>query len=180
MSSFDCVACMCGTVPQRVFFLLQRGVSHCEIQAGFGAGDGSRDGGGVGLDGDGFRVGGGELKAVEKDCGALGVDAVAGEGGDEQGDGDLGGFGVFDGREVELDWILSGVIGQVLGRSGCGCGRVGAESGYGGSVFDQVPVAPVEARVEVAEGGETERRGLAAFSVGLDVTADGDGHMSSS
>jgi len=138
--------------------LLLRGVSNCEIQAGFGASDGSSDGGGVGLDSDGFRVGGGQLKAVEKDCGALGVDAVAGEGGDEQGDGDLDGFGVFDGREVELDWILSGVIGQVLGRSGCGCGRVGAAIGQGGGVFDQVPVAPVEARVEVAEGGETEGR----------------------
>ena len=78
--------------------LLLRRVSNCEIEAGFGAGDGSCDGGGVGLDGDGFRIGGSELEAIEKDRGAFGVDAVAGEGGDEEGDGDLDGLGVLDRR----------------------------------------------------------------------------------
>ena len=46
-------------------------VSYCEVEAGFGAGEGVDDG--VGLDGDGFlRWLGGELEAVEKDLGALG------------------------------------------------------------------------------------------------------------
>ena len=92
-----------------------RRVSNSEVQTGFGAGDGSCDGGGVRLDGDGFRVGGGELEAVEKDCGALGVDAVAGERGDEEGDGDLDGFPALDRRKVELDWTLSSVIGRYWG-----------------------------------------------------------------
>lgn len=154
-------------------------VPYREVKAGFGAGEGADDGGGVRLDGDGLGVGGGELEAVEEYCGALGVDAVAGEGGDEERDRDLDGLGVFNGREVEFDWILGGVIGQVLGGSGCGCGRVGVGIGERGAVFDQVSVATVEARVEVAEGRESERWGLAAFSVGFDVAAGCGWHFGS-
>jgi len=132
-------------------------VSHCEVEAGFGAGEDAGDGGGGGLDGDGARVGGGELEAVEQDRGAFGGDAIAGEGGDEERDGDLDGLDVFEGREVELDWILRGVIGQVLRGSGGRGGGVGVEFDEGGAVFDQVFVAAVEAGVEVTEGGEAER-----------------------
>jgi hypothetical protein len=116
------------------------------------------------------------LEGVEQDCGALGVDAVAGEGGDEQRDGDLDGLGVFDGRKVKLDWDLRGAIGQVLRGSGDGCGRIRAGNGEGGAVFEQVFVTAVEAGVEVAEGGESESWGLATFSVGFDVTTGSGWH----
>ena len=56
-----------------------------------------------------------------------------------------------------LDWILRGVIGQLLGGSGCRGGGVGVGFDEGGAVFDQVFVAAVEAGVEVTEGGEAER-----------------------
>ena len=54
------------------------------------------------------------METVEENRGAFGVDAVAGECGDEKRDGDLNGFGVFDGREIELDWILGGAVASVL------------------------------------------------------------------
>ena len=41
-------------------------------------------------------------------------------------------------------------------------------------------MAAVEAGVEVAKGGEAERWGFAAASVGLDVAADGGLHFSGS
>jgi hypothetical protein len=156
-------------------------LSGCEVASGFCAGDGADDGGGVGFDDDGLRVGGGELEAVEEDGGAFGVDAIAGEGGDEEGDGDLDGLGVFDGREVEFDGIVRGVIGQVLGAAGCRCDGIGVGLNeglnQGGAVFEQVFVAAVEAGVEVAEGGEAEGWGLAASSVGFDVAAGGGWHF---
>ncbi|HMF62705.1 MAG TPA: hypothetical protein VK608_01360 [Edaphobacter sp.] len=55
--------------------------------------DGADDGLGEGLGDDGSCVGGSELEAVEEDGGAPGVDSVKSEGGDEEGDGDLDGFG---------------------------------------------------------------------------------------
>jgi hypothetical protein len=128
-------------------FLLSCG----EVASGFGAGDGANDGGGIGLDDDGFRVGGGELEAVEEDGGAFGVDAVACECGDEKRDGDLNGFGVFDGRQVELDGILGSVIGEGLGRAGCRCRGIGVWFNESGAVFDQMPVATVKAGVEVTD-----------------------------
>jgi hypothetical protein len=48
---------------------------------------GADDGGAVGLDVDGAGVGGGQLQGVEDGGGAAGVDAVAGEGSDDEGDG---------------------------------------------------------------------------------------------
>ena len=111
------------------------------------------------------------MKAVEQDGGAFGVDAIAGEGGDQERDGDLDGLGVFDGREVEFDWTVRGVIGQELGHVGCGCGGIRVGRSEGGAIFEQISVAAMEAGVEVAEGGETEGWGLAASSVGFDVAA---------
>ena len=70
-----------------------------QIDAGFGAGEVADDGSRRRFDGDGAGVAGGELQAVEEDCGTFGVDAVAGESGDEERDGDLDGFGVFEGWE---------------------------------------------------------------------------------
>lgn len=46
------------------------------------------------------------METVEEDDGAFGGDAIAGESGDEEGDGDLDGFDVFEGREVEFDGML--------------------------------------------------------------------------
>ena len=147
-------------------------IVYCKVDAGFGAGEGSDDGGGGGFDGDGTGVGGGELEAVEEDGGAFGVDAVAGESGDEEGDGDLDRLDVFEGREVDFE-----LIGQVLGLDSCRLGLVGAVFEQDGGCFDHVFVAAVEAGVEVAEGGETEAWGLAAASVGLDVAADSGFHF---
>ncbi len=78
-------------------------------------------GGAVGLGIDRTGVGGGELEGVEDGGGAAGVDAVAGEGGDDEGDGELDGLGVFEGREVELDF---------------GCDLGGLRVGLGGFVAD--------------------------------------------
>ena len=124
------------------------------------------------------------MEAVEKDSCAFGLDAIAGEGGDEQGDGDLNGFGVFDRREIELDWILGDAVGEVLGDAGGRCGwvEVGAGLGVedGGAIFEQAPMATEEPGVKVAEGGEAERRRLAALSVGFDMAADCGWHFSGS
>ena len=100
--------------------------------AGFCAGDGADDGAGVGFGDDRLDVGGGELEAVEEDCGAPRIDAVAGEGGDEQGDGDLDGLGIFGRREIELDGIRGGNWGEsgmVLGGFGGECAGIGLGSG---------------------------------------------------
>jgi hypothetical protein len=101
--------------------------------------DGADDGFGEGLGNDGSCVGGGELEAVEEDCGAFGVYAVKGEGGDEEGDGDLDGFGVFEGGEVDL--------GELGGEGGGGV--AGEESGRQGLAEDALALE--EAGVEVAE-----------------------------
>jgi len=65
-------------------------------------------------------VGGGELEAVEEAGGAFGVDSVKSEGGDEEGDGDLDGFCVFEGGEVDLGEFGGGggVAGEESGREG--------------------------------------------------------------
>ena len=149
-------------------------VFYGEVEAGFGAKEGADDGGGGGFDGDGAGIGGGELKAVEQDGGALGVDAVSGEGGDEKRDGDLDGFDVFERRQVEFEW--SG-FGQELWCSGCSRRGVGLVLEQNGGVFHQIFVAAVQAGVEVAEGRETEGWRFAAASVGLDVAADGSLHF---
>jgi hypothetical protein len=98
-----------------VRFLVCYGVSRTrEVEAGFGAADRSRDGGG-------------ELEAIEKDHGAPGVDLgsmrLRGKGGDQERDGDLNGLGVFDGRVAELNWILRAK--RILLR-GIGLGGFGA------------------------------------------------------
>jgi hypothetical protein len=120
--------------------------------------DGADDVGGVGFGDNGFDVGGGELKSVENDCCAFGVDAIAGEGGDEEGDGDLDGFGVFEDGEIEFEGRYLGLI----------CRGSAVD---GGMVVDEGALALEEAGVEVTHIVSGEIGGFAADSVGLDVTA---------
>jgi hypothetical protein len=110
------------------------------------------------------------LQSVENAGGASGVDAVADEGGDDEGDGDLDGFGIFEGREVKLDFRRDlGGLQVGLGGFGRGLGEIVV-------VFDQISVAAVQARVEVAVGCLAKRWGFAAAAVGFDMAAESLGH----
>jgi hypothetical protein len=132
------------------FSIFSELIGDCEIEAGFFADDGADYRGGVGFGIDKTGIGGGELQSIEDGGGSAGVDAVAGECGDDQRDCDLDGFGVFQGREVEFDF------GCDLGGFQVGLGGFGRGFGYVAMVFDQIFVAAVEAGVEVAEGGLAE------------------------
>ncbi len=84
-----------GRVASGTFRRFRAILLNGEIYSGSGARYGAGDGGSVRLDGDGTRVGGGELESVEKDRGAFAGDAIAGEGGDEKRDGDLDGLEIL-------------------------------------------------------------------------------------
>src|ERR1700679_3112190 len=109
--------------------------------------DGGDYGGGVGLELEVGGVHGSELETVEEGRGAFGLDLSGGEGVDDDGEGDLDGFAVFEGGELD---VATG--DEVAAR-----GRGVAEGG----------VALVEASVEVAVGGLVERWGVALETVGL-------------
>jgi hypothetical protein len=140
-------------------------IGNCEVEAGLFVDYGTDDGGPVRLGIDGTGVGGGQLQRVEDGGGPSGVDAVACEGGNDEGDGDLYGFGVFEGRKIQLDF------GGDLGGLQVRLGRIGRRFRQVSVVFDQVSVAAVQPGVEVAESGLAKRRGFAAAAVGFDVTA---------
>ncbi len=149
-------------LPCRLFippvrFSLLDFVFYCEVDAGSGTGEGADDGGGGGLDGDGAGVGGGELETVEENGGTFGVDAVACQGRDEEGDGDLDGFDVFEWWEIELEWSGFGQALVGFCCTGRGFGLI-FEQDWG--VFDQMLVAAVQAGVEVAEGRLAEGWGI--------------------
>jgi hypothetical protein len=110
--------------------------------------------GGVGLGAQGGGVDGGELEAVEEGGGATGLQVSGGEGVDDDGEGDLDGFAVFEGGELD---VLAGEGGGVA----------------------EAAVALVEAVVEVAPYSRGEGGGFAAGSVGLDVAAEWVLHGSS-
>jgi hypothetical protein len=97
LSAFACTRCAAFYIFG--FHLGLGFVFYGEVEAGFGAGQGAYNGGSGGFDGDGAGVSGGELKSVEQDGGALGVDAVSGEGGDEERDAADGELGWLSRRE---------------------------------------------------------------------------------
>jgi hypothetical protein len=123
----------------------------CEVHTRFGADESPDDGVDGGFDGDGAGVGGGELETVEQDRCSFGINAVAGEGRDEQRDGDLYGLDIFKRRQVELN---RDGLRQVLGR--CGDRGVRLVGGHSGRRPDEISVTAEEAGVKVAEGGEAK------------------------
>ena len=58
--------------------------------------------GGVGFGLEAGGVAGGKLEAVEQGCGALGVEVAGGEGVNDDGESNLDGFAVFEGRELDV------------------------------------------------------------------------------
>jgi hypothetical protein len=120
-------------------------------------------------------VGGGDLEGVDDAGGALEVDAVLAEGGEDHGEGELDGVGVFEGGELELDGAAG--FGVVLGEDGFALELFGAEV-HGvdhvvGAVVGWVEGAEVgvDALVVVAEGVAGKGTHLAAAAAGTDVTA---------
>jgi len=124
---------------------------------------------------EGFGVCAGDLQAVEEWAGALGVDAVLGEGGEEHGERDLDGLAVFEGWEFQMEGLGLEVV--VVGDQGVLAEEVGvvvlavdddAAVGFG----LQVAVMSVGLLVWVAEGLVFEGEGAAAEAVGADVAAE--------
>lgn len=145
-------------------------VGRSDDLAGFGLDDTTDDAIGEGFDVDGSDVAAGELEAVEEQAGAFEIDAIGGDGSDEEGDGELDGFGVFKGWEVEVDGRRGGVDGGVFGRSGC----FRVEHGRSLGRFEQGPVPFCELCVEEAKRFVAQRWGFAAMSVGFDVAAEAE------
>jgi hypothetical protein len=140
-----------------VFGEIEHGAGFGEVEALGGGVDGADYFGGVGLEVEMGGVNGGELEAVEEGGGAPGLEISSGEGVDDDGEGDLDGFAIFEGGEFD---VLAG-------------DEVAASSGS----VPECSVALVEAGVEVAVGGFVERWGVALEAVGLDVAADGNFHV---
>jgi hypothetical protein len=95
---------------------------------------------------------GGELEAVEQGGGTPDVELPDGEGVDDDGEGDLDGFPVLEGGELD-----------VLARDEVATGCWGGTKGV---------VALVEAMVKVAPEALGERGRFASGSVGLDVATE--------
>lgn len=88
----------------------------------------------------------GELEAVEQGGGSLDIELPGGESVDDDGEGDLNGFAVFEGGELDVlagDEVAAGGLG---GAEGC--------------------VALVEAMVEVAPDASGKGGGFALQAVG--------------
>jgi hypothetical protein len=92
------------------------------------------------------------LQAVEQGGGAFGLEFAGGQGVDDEREGNLDGFSVFEGDEFD-----------VLARDEVATGGFGVAEGG---------VTLVEAVVEVTPEPVGEGCGFAAGSVGLDVAAE--------
>jgi hypothetical protein len=140
-----------GDAPPADGFGRGGAVAH-EARSEFDAVEGGLVGGddrlGAGLsDGELGEIFGGKLEGAKDGGGAFFVEVAGRKGGDEEGCGDLDGFAVFNGRQVELIDFDLGI-----------CGANGA-------------VAEVEAGVEEAPVLAGGRGRVAALSVGFDVAA---------
>ena len=122
-----------------------------EVESFGGGFDGTDDSGGGGFEMEAAGVVAGEGQAIKQRSGSSGFETASGEGVDDAGEGELDGLAVFEGGELD---VLTG--DEVAARSfGLAIGAV----------------AVVEAVMEVAPESIGEGQGLAAGSVGLDVTA---------
>ncbi len=121
-----------------------------EVEAFGGGFDGADGVGGLGVEAGGVVAG--ELEAVEEGGGSFGLEAACSEGVDDAGEGELDRFAVFEGGELD-----------VLAGDEVAAGGFGVAVGF---------VAVVKMVVEVAPEAAGEGGGLAAGSVGLDVTAE--------
>jgi hypothetical protein len=86
-----------------VFFVVVKdfdcGAGFGEVEAFGGGFGGADDVGCVGFGVEAGGVHGGQLEAVEEGGGAFGFEVAGGEGVDDDGEGDLDGFAVFEGGE---------------------------------------------------------------------------------
>jgi hypothetical protein len=130
----------------------EHGTGFGEVEAFGGGFDGADLIGGVGVVVEASGVVAGDLEAVEQGCSSFGVKLAGSEAVDDDGEGDLDGFAVFEGGEFD---VLAG--DEVV-------------AGSGGVA--EAAVSLVEAVVEVAVDARREGRGSALESVGFDVTAD--------
>jgi hypothetical protein len=125
--------------------------------------------------GEGAEVVAGELESVEQRPGAFVVEVSGGHVAEDEGDGDLDGLGVFEGREGH-----TGGAGEGLGQLGEGLAVaehlldvLDRHEAEGVGWWEALGVGVVEGAVEVAEGVAMDGGRLAAAAVGLDVAADG-------
>jgi hypothetical protein len=134
--------------------------------------------GGLGVldHGEGAEVVAGQLQGVEEGAGAAVLDVSGGHVGEDEGDGDLDGLGVLEGREAHA----GGGAGEGFGDLGEGFAVAEhlldvfrGQEAEGRGRRKALGVGVVEGAVEVAIGGAMDGGGLAAVAVGLDVAADG-------
>jgi len=139
-----------------------------------GADDATCQGGevvsGLGAGREDAEIATGDLEGVEEVAGEDGIDLAGGDGREEQGDGELDRFGVFERREVEGGGVgeLGGIL-AVLQQILHGFGAQGADFGRRSGI-----VAVAEGPVEEAEEGAGDCGRLAAATADPDVTADGN------